>query len=60
LLVVIVGASVGAMLVFKDSTVSENLPLPDKPSIAVLPFTKMSGAWSRWLHELRQGRRASS
>ena len=34
LLVVIVGASVGAMLVFKGSTVSESLPLPDKPSIA--------------------------
>ena len=48
LVVLLVGASLGLLKLWESreespSTEQTALPLPDKPSIAVLPFTNMSG-----------------
>ncbi|HEX6119813.1 MAG TPA: adenylate/guanylate cyclase domain-containing protein, partial [Dongiaceae bacterium] len=42
-LAALVVAGGAAMLAMRDAPTASNLPLPDKPSIAVLPFTNMSG-----------------
>jgi TolB-like protein/class 3 adenylate cyclase len=42
-LIVAAIAGVAATLVMREASIAPDLPLPDKPSIAVLPFTNMSG-----------------
>jgi TolB-like protein len=39
----LLGVELAPMAVFGDSTTRQNPPLPDRPSIAVLPFQNMSG-----------------